>query len=302
MVGRRLGRRERAAVPVRSRRGASPSSSAAVDAASSAARAARGPPRPARRAGPRTHAVGHRARPRAGRDPPDHERIGQRELAHQRVRDVRVDARLVRLQRRVHRARSGRAPSSRPAGRRRARRARGTTPRNVSAPACAQITREAGRLGDQRGVERRVALELGERAEAAVLLRGHRLHDDRRARRRPRRPRPRRAARPPPRPSCRPRRGRAGARRARRPTTARRRHGALPGSDDVDVPVEAQPAGPRRRPASRRAPTAPRAAPPRPGGPDGAAAPQVVRVQVGLEAEPRRRARPATRAPAARPR
>ena len=81
---------------------------------------------------------------------------------------------------------------------------------------------EAGRLGDQRRVERRVALQLRERPEPAVLLGGDALqHDLRRRRRRPCAPPPARAARPPPRPSCRRRRGRAAGRPRARPTTAR---------------------------------------------------------------------------------
>ena len=83
--------------------------------------------------------VGHRARPLARRDAPDRDRVGQRERAHRRMRDVRVDARLVRGQRRVH----GHVAVDRRAALQPQRRVRGAPvhrARNVSAPAWAHTT------------------------------------------------------------------------------------------------------------------------------------------------------------------
>ena len=96
---------------------------------------------------------------------------------------------------------------------------------------------EAGRLGDQRGVERAVALERGERAQPAVLLRADALHHHRRA-----------AADGRGRVQRRDDRGlhvngAAPIQRAildgSRPRAVPPRHGA--GPDDVDVAVEAEP-------------------------------------------------------------
>ena len=53
-----------------------------------------------------------------------------------------------------------------------------TVPSNVRLPAWAQTTAEAGRLRDQRGVEAVVALQRGERPEAAVLLARHAQEHD----------------------------------------------------------------------------------------------------------------------------
>ena len=96
---------------------------------------------------------------------------------------------------------------------------------------------EAGRLGDQRRVERRVALQLRERPEPAVLLRGDALQHHLRRRLGDRAHRRQRVQlRPPPRPSCRPRRDRAAGRPRRRPTTGPCRHGAVPGPTTSTCP------------------------------------------------------------------
>ena len=147
---------------------------------------------------------------------------------------------------------------------------------------------EAGRLGDQARVEGGVALERGERAEAAVLLGGRPPRArPRPPRRRPAPPRPGRAARPPPRPSCRRCRGRRASRPPARPTTAPWRHGTVPSGTTSMWPLTAR--RPRRACAAdarRSGPTARRAPPPRPGWSGcGAQRREVVLVQVGAQAE-----------------
>ena len=159
---------------------------------------------------------------------------------------------------------------------------------------------EARRLREQRGVERRVALERRERAEPAVLLRGRPPATRPRAcPRPPREATPKRAARPRPRPSCPARLGRAGARPPRRPTTGR---GARPRCRDRRRPHGRSGTGarPPRRVASLSAPTARRAAPPHPDGQDWRAA-RRGRADAGQRRARRSsRARPGARAPHAR--
>jgi hypothetical protein len=54
----------------------------------------------------------------------------------------------------------------------------GDRPREGQRPGLRDRDAEGGRLGDERGVEARVALQRGERAQPAVLLGRHGLHDD----------------------------------------------------------------------------------------------------------------------------
>ena len=169
-------------------------------------------------------AVGDGARPLAAVDPPDAERIGQRERLHGGMRDVAVERALVRLQREVrrdvavergaalepHRGVGGAAAHGGPEGQRAGLRADDV---------------EARGLRDQAGVEGGVALERGERAEAAVLLRGDGLQDDRRrglGRVAQRQQRVQRGGDR--RPSCRPSRGRAASRPRSRPDHGSSRH------------------------------------------------------------------------------
>ena len=175
----------------------------------------------------------------------DEQRVGQLELAHQRVRDIRVDGDLVGVQRRSARPctdRSRRCPASRSA-------AWAALPRDDALEreraGLGADDAQPGRLGQQRGVEAVVALELGEGAEPAVLL-GRDAHQDDLGRvgagALDRRERVQRGDQR--RLSCPPRRGRAGGRPRSRPTTARAATAPFP-PDDVDVPVERDPAGPR---------------------------------------------------------
>ena len=174
---------------------------------------------------------------------PTEQRVGQLELAHQRMLHVACS-----IAARAPPARRGRAGSGRSPRRRRSR-SRGVR----AAPAHDARERqraglrtddvEAGRLGDDAGVVGGVALQRGERAEAAVLLGGDGTAG-RVAARGAAAARPARAAPRPRRPSCRARRGRAGSRPRPRPTTGRVRHGAVPGADDVDMAAEGEP---RRR-------------------------------------------------------
>ena len=146
--------------------------------------------------------------------------------------------------------RSGRSPSGPRAARAACAARPRTVPRNVSAPACAQTTAKPVGSGIRQASKRRVALERRERAEPAVLLRGDAAAA--RPRARPRPPRaapPARAAPRPRRPSCRPRRARARSRPSIAPDHGPWRHGSLPGRDDVDVAVQAEPR-PARAPGS----------------------------------------------------
>ena len=139
------------------------------------------PPRtpPARPAGssPTAHAdaaledepVGHGARPLARCDAADVTRVGQRQRAHRGVDDGALMRRLVLGQRAVDGdVAVDRASGPRGASRRARRRPR-TVPSKVRRRP-GRRRREAGRLRDQRGVEAVVALQRGERPEAAVLL------------------------------------------------------------------------------------------------------------------------------------
>ena len=166
------------------------------------------------------HAVGHRARPLAALDAPDADRVGQRERAHRRVLDVAVERSLVRLDGEVDADVAVERRAAREPHARRARRGRGTVRAEGQRAGLRADDLEAGRLGDQARVEGGVALERGERAEPAVLLRGDRQQHDLRALAR-RAARPARAAPRRPRPSCRPRRGRGRSRPRSRPTTGR---------------------------------------------------------------------------------
>ena len=129
--------------------------------------------------------VGHHARPVAACDLAHEQRVGQLELAHQRVRDVRVDGGLVRGERLVH----AHVAVDRGDAREPLRGVRGAAADLALEGQRARLgadDAQAGRLGQQRGVE---------------------------ARRRARAPRTCRARRPPRRrrPAARPRARRAGA-------------------------------------------------------------------------------------------
>ena len=139
---RRLAGRERAALPgdlaAAARRRRARRRRTACSAARAAVEVAR------RRGTPRRPSNSTRSGTWLDHSPPStrptQQRVGQRELAHQRVRDVALTRALVRREREVHARRSGRSPSGPRGARRRARRGRAPSPRKVSAPACAQTT------------------------------------------------------------------------------------------------------------------------------------------------------------------
>ena len=110
-------------------------------------------------------AVGDGARPLPALDPPDAERIGQREGLHRRVRDVAVDLPFVRLQREVRRQVAVERGAALEPRRRVGSSAAHGGPEGERAGLRADDV-ERGRLGDQAGVEGGVALERGERARA----------------------------------------------------------------------------------------------------------------------------------------
>ena len=236
----------------RSRRSrpAAASSSAARTAASNAARAAAGSsPTRTPSAALEHEPVRHRARPLARLDAADRHRVGQREPAHRRMRDVRVDARLVRGERRVHARRSGRSPSgpraASPRARRDRARCRGTSAR-----------RPARRRPRSRSAPGSGSRRSGRRARAPRTRRARRPPRTARTGARPRaspRPRPAaRRARAAPRsrrPSCRRCRGRARSRRRSRPTTARGATARCPGATTSTCPSHAEPPGQRARAA-----------------------------------------------------
>ena len=116
----------------------------------------------------------------------------------------------------------------------------GIVPVKVSAPACAAAMPNAVGSGMSAASKRVVALERGERAQAAVLLGRH--APARRRRPAPRagasaRPRRRRAARRRGRPSCRPTRARRRARPRSSPPNGGARPRLLARADDVEVAV-----------------------------------------------------------------
>ena len=121
-------------------------------------------------------AVGDLARPVAAVDAADQQRVGQLQLAHQRVARRRRCAASCAASAGA-RGRSGRSPSSPRGARRRAPTAADDAGEGERA-GLRDHHSQAGRLGDQRGVEVVVGLERGERAEAAVLLGRHGLQHD----------------------------------------------------------------------------------------------------------------------------
>ena len=303
MVRRRLARARTRRPPRRARRAPRRRRARASTTACSAARAAsRSAPTGTPSRPSNSTPVGDLARPVAAAHAADEQRVGQLELAHQRVRDVRVDRELVLGEREVDARRSGRSPSSRRAARRRGRSGRATTPLEGQRARLGADDAQAGRLGQQRGVEGGVALERRERAEPAVLLGGDGLQHDLGRRRRPRAAARRaRAARRSPRPSCRPT-----PRPCRRPPSIApderiARPGLGAGPDDVDVAVERDPPGRACRAASRSRPTARRARPPPPGGRGGRAG-RRGRARAGRPSSPAASARSATSSSARRAR
>ena len=210
--------------------------------------------------------VGHHARPLARGDLADEQRVRQLQLAHQRMRDVRVDGDLVALHRRM----DGHVLVDRG----HAREALGRVGRSPVHDALeGQRSRlgaddaQAGRLGQQRGVEARRRAPARRTCRARRPPRTGRPSGPPRARRRRRLDRRQRVQRGDHRALHvdRPAAVQAAVLDRAGPRAVPPWLGALP--DDVDVAVERQPAGPGAGQRRGHAAAARRAAPPRPGWP-----------------------------------
>jgi hypothetical protein len=124
---------------------------------------------PHRRAALEAQAIGHAARPLAGLEPTDEQRIGKLERAHELVLDPRVERALVLGQRRVH----GQVAVDGRHALEAMGRVRGHARHHPLEGQRAGLRAddvEARRLGDQAPIEGGVALQRGEGAEPAVLL------------------------------------------------------------------------------------------------------------------------------------